>query len=186
MLPSSGIQHRLVCMWNDASEERITFTFRVENQPSKESACSRWLSWFSTLNTEVIRRFTYGLHNAMSQKMATLSRILSVTWTEENHGLLSYVPVPKMWVENETFSIIYFYSYLYKIVFLQGLCGEIFCPYLLVYCLWKFWVFLRGKKNVFMLIRVSYRYHLPRWSIMDGHCEVHIWIIHHKFYFLNS
>jgi hypothetical protein len=30
-------------MWTDVSEERITSIFRVENEPSKKPACSRWL-----------------------------------------------------------------------------------------------------------------------------------------------
>jgi hypothetical protein len=30
-------------MITDDSEERITSTFRVENEPSKKAACNRWL-----------------------------------------------------------------------------------------------------------------------------------------------
>jgi hypothetical protein len=42
-LPSSAIQRRVVSMWTDVSEESITYTFRVENQPSKKPVCSRCL-----------------------------------------------------------------------------------------------------------------------------------------------
>jgi hypothetical protein len=31
-------------MWTDVSEERISSTFRIENQPSKKTACSRCLT----------------------------------------------------------------------------------------------------------------------------------------------
>jgi hypothetical protein len=71
MLLSSGIQRRLVRMRIHVSEEYITSIFRVENQPSKKQACSRWLDRilqlppdmtlfscsanFSTLKMEVIR-----------------------------------------------------------------------------------------------------------------------------------
>jgi hypothetical protein len=43
LLPPHGIYRRVVCMWTDVSEERITSIFRVENQPSKKPACIRWL-----------------------------------------------------------------------------------------------------------------------------------------------
>jgi hypothetical protein len=43
MLPSCGIQLRIVHMRTDISYERITSIFRVENQPSKKSAFSMWL-----------------------------------------------------------------------------------------------------------------------------------------------
>jgi hypothetical protein len=33
-------------MWTDVSEERMTSIFRIENQPSKEPACSRWLEGY--------------------------------------------------------------------------------------------------------------------------------------------
>jgi hypothetical protein len=41
-LQSFGIQHRVVRMWTDVSEECITSIFWVENQPNKKPACSRW------------------------------------------------------------------------------------------------------------------------------------------------
>jgi hypothetical protein len=36
MLPSSGIQRRVVCMGTDVSEERITSIFRVEEQAARK------------------------------------------------------------------------------------------------------------------------------------------------------
>jgi hypothetical protein len=33
-------------MCTDVPEEQIISMFRVENQPSKKPACSRWLGWF--------------------------------------------------------------------------------------------------------------------------------------------
>jgi hypothetical protein len=65
ILPSSGIQRRVVRMWTDFSDESITSIFRFENQPSKKPACSKWLCrilhvdfllcWFSAIKMEVIR-----------------------------------------------------------------------------------------------------------------------------------
>jgi hypothetical protein len=43
LLPSSGIQCRVVSMWTDVSEKRITSIFRVENQPSNIPARIGWL-----------------------------------------------------------------------------------------------------------------------------------------------
>jgi hypothetical protein len=58
MLPSSGLCS-VIPMWTDASEERITSICRVQNQPNKKPACSRWLGHTS-----------YGMDHAVSNVKA--------------------------------------------------------------------------------------------------------------------
>jgi hypothetical protein len=92
----------VVHMWTDVSEERITFIFRVENQPCKK-AFSRCLPWRWRLYVPPKRRFRYGLHGDISQKMTTfLSQYISVSIStlllryEENAAMplsCSVVPV---------------------------------------------------------------------------------------------
>jgi hypothetical protein len=43
MSPYSGIERQVACTWTDVSEECVTSIFKVDNQPSEEQACSRWL-----------------------------------------------------------------------------------------------------------------------------------------------
>jgi hypothetical protein len=54
-------------MLKDVSEELTASTFRVENQKSKKPARSRWLGSFLPPK----RRFTYGIHGAISQMTST-------------------------------------------------------------------------------------------------------------------
>jgi hypothetical protein len=85
MLPSSEIQRCVVRMWADISEERITSIFRVENQPSKKTACMRWLDndfrrWKLGRGGGYVppkRQFTCWLHGAVSQDIATFIKHLS-------------------------------------------------------------------------------------------------------------
>jgi hypothetical protein len=58
----SGIYRRVVHMWTNVSEKRISSIFRVENHPSKKPASIRWLGWFSTLKMEVIRSPETSVH----------------------------------------------------------------------------------------------------------------------------
>jgi hypothetical protein len=57
MLPPSATQRRVVRMWTDVLQKRITSFVRVEYQQSKKPACSRRLGISSTMKMEVIRSF---------------------------------------------------------------------------------------------------------------------------------
>jgi hypothetical protein len=44
MVPSSGIERRIVHMGTYVSEELIASMLKVENQSSKKPACNRWVN----------------------------------------------------------------------------------------------------------------------------------------------
>jgi hypothetical protein len=81
---SSGISRLVVRMWTEVSEERIASILRVENQPRKKPACSMWLG-----------RFTYGLHNAISQKMTTF--VTTVVRTSDPTNNINFTENIQFW-----------------------------------------------------------------------------------------
>jgi hypothetical protein len=70
MLPSSGIQHRVICMLADVSES-ITSIFRVENQPSKKPGCSTW-RWY------VSPKRPFNIHNYLCEYLKSYTSITSM------------------------------------------------------------------------------------------------------------
>jgi hypothetical protein len=69
-LSYSRIYICVVRMPTDVSEENITSIYRVANQPRKKPACSTW-PWRWRWYIPSKCRLTYGLHCAISRKMAT-------------------------------------------------------------------------------------------------------------------
>jgi hypothetical protein len=63
----------VVPMWTDASEECITSIFRAENQPSKKTACSRWLGMY--ISSQLVPR-PQPLRSGLSSK--------NVVWTSHH------------------------------------------------------------------------------------------------------
>jgi hypothetical protein len=53
MLPTSGI----IYTWTEDSEERITSIFRVKNQLSRKSSCSKWLGRILLVHIRTTRRY---------------------------------------------------------------------------------------------------------------------------------
>jgi hypothetical protein len=77
MFPSSRIYRRVVYMWTDISEKRITSIFRVENHLLHAMLLlADFRSWWWRWYVPSKRRFAFGQYGAISPKMATFKHVL--------------------------------------------------------------------------------------------------------------